>query len=235
MASQIFIYRKNKNKKVQFFLVFLALFIIVSSIYAIINRSDGKTSLLPNFILTAKEQEKNTNKVRAEKMITVKKAAKGFFTHLRFADIPYDMSQLSFKDIQENDHKLIEFTGKPMLINLWAIWCVPCRAEMPELGQLKRDMSGENFDVIAINIDKTASPEKIQQFLHEVHADNLVYYRDETMNILQDIRKQGLALGLPVTLLVDENGRLIASFNGAAPWANDDAKALIKAITETTW
>ncbi len=149
---------------------------------------------------------------------------------MRFVDTPADMNQLSFKDIQGKDHKLAEFTGKPLLINLWAIWCAPCRTEMPELAQLKREMGGENFDVIAINVDKIASSEKIQKFLQDVHADNLLYYRDETMEIFNNIRKQGLALGLPVTLLINKEGYLIASFNGAAPWANDDAKTLIKAV-----
>ncbi|WP_425490172.1 peroxiredoxin family protein, partial [Bartonella capreoli] len=93
---------------------------------------------------------------------------------------------------------------------------------------------GENFDVMAINIDKATSPEKIQKFLQDVHADNLLYYRDETMAIFNSVRKQGLALGLPITFLIDKKGYLIASFNGAAPWANDDAKALIKAVIQET-
>lgn len=49
------------------------------------------------------------------------------------------------------------------------------------------------------------------------------------MDIFNNVRKQGLALGLPITFLIDKEGYLIASFNGAAPWANEDAKALIKA------
>ncbi|MET3589115.1 thiol-disulfide isomerase/thioredoxin [Bartonella silvatica] len=162
--------------------------------------------------------------------MAIKTAAKGFFTHIRFADKHYDMNKLSFKDMEGNNHELVEFTGKPILVNLWAIWCKPCRTEMPELAQLKRELGGENFDVIAINTDTTASPEKIQKFLQDVHADNLLYYRDETMAIFNTMRKQGLALGLPITLLIDKNGHLIASYNGQAPWANDDAKALIKAV-----
>ncbi|EJF98263.1 hypothetical protein MEI_00762 [Bartonella vinsonii subsp. arupensis Pm136co] len=221
MFPQIFISPKNNNKKRQCFLLFsiiLLSFIIALNIYATIAHSHKKA------------QEINTDKAQAEKMLAIQKAAKGFFTHMRFADTLLDMKELSFKDIQGKDYKLSDFTGKPMLINLWAIWCAPCRTEMPELAQLKRELGGENFDVIAINIDKTASPEKIQKFLQDVHADNLLYYRDETMDIFNNVRKQGLALGLPITFLIDKNGHLIASFNGAAPWANDDAKALIRAV-----
>ncbi|WP_019222991.1 TlpA disulfide reductase family protein [Bartonella rattaustraliani] len=205
-------------------------FIIALSLYTIINDHNKRGDFFSNFISTATAQETNTENTHAEKITTIKANAKGFFTRIRFANKPYDMNQLSFKDIQGKDYKLAAFTGKPLLINLWAIWCVPCRTEMPELAQLKRELGGNNFDVIAINTDKTASPEKIQQFLKDVHADNLLYYRDETMDIFNSVRKQGLALGLPITLLVDKNGYLLASYNGAAPWANDDAKALIKAV-----
>ncbi|WP_102829962.1 TlpA disulfide reductase family protein [Bartonella bovis] len=228
MIPQIFINWKNKKTQCLF-----TSFIIALSLYATINH-DHKTPLFPHFISVAKAQETNTNKIKAEKIIAIKKETKGFFKHIRFADTSYNIGQFSFKDIQGKDHKFSEFTGKPLLINLWAIWCAPCRVEMPELAQLKRDMKEENFDVIAINIDKVASPEKIQQFLREVHADNLTYYRDEKMNIFTNIRKQGLALGLPITLLVDQDGDLIASFNGIAPWANDDAKAFIKTIIKKT-
>lgn len=218
--------QKKKNKKGFFIASFFVVVILaIVSLYAIKNPHDKIVSSFTNFI-----SGKNTEKIQEEKITAIRKAAKGFFTHMRFADTPTDMKQLSFKDIQGKDHKLAEFTGKPLLINLWAIWCAPCRIEMPELAQLKREMGGENFDVIAINIDKTASSEKIQQFLQDVHADNLLYYRDETMDIFNNIRKHGLALGLPVTLLINKEGYLIASFNGAAPWANDDAKALIKAV-----
>ncbi|WP_019219316.1 TlpA disulfide reductase family protein [Bartonella florencae] len=228
MVSQIFDSQKKKNKKKLVIASFLAALILAGvSLYAIKASHDKRASPFANFI-----SEKNTEKRQVEKMGTIRKAAKGFFANIRFSDTLLDMNTLSFKDLQGKDHKLSEFTGKPILINLWAIWCAPCRAEMPELAQLKRELGGENFDVIAINTDKTASSEKIQQFLQNVDANNLVYYRDETMNIFNNVRKQGLALGLPITLLIDKNGHLIASYNGAAPWANADAKALIKAVIE---
>ncbi|WP_142416650.1 TlpA family protein disulfide reductase [Bartonella massiliensis] len=217
--------KKNKKRKIFIVSSFAAIILVGFSLYAIKSHHDKSASSFANSL-----SKENTEKIQNKKMIAIQKAATGFFAHMRFTDKPLDMKNLSFKDIQGKDHTLADFTGKPILINLWAIWCVPCRTEMPELAQLKRELGGENFDVIAINIDKAASPEKIQQFLQDIHADNLAYFRDETMNIFNDMRKQGLALGLPITFLIDKNGYLIASYNGAAPWANDDAKALIKAV-----
>lgn len=217
--------KKNNKKKLFIASCFVALILAGISLHATKGSYNKKASFVANVI-----SEEENKKTQEEKIITLQKAAKGFFTNMRFAATPSDMKELSFKDLQGKDHKLAQFTGKPILLNLWAIWCAPCRTEMPELAQLKRELSGERFDVIAINTDKTASPQKIQQFLQNVDADNLVYYRDETMDIFNNLRKQGLALGLPITLLIDKNGYLIASYNGAAPWANDDAKALIKAV-----
>ncbi|PIT70616.1 TlpA family protein disulfide reductase [Bartonella tribocorum] len=227
MIPQNFKSSKKKNKKWQIFVAFffVAIILVCVSLYAI-KSHHNKNSFFSTYFIS----KENTEKIQEKKMTTIQKAATGFFAHMRFTDTPLDMNTLSFKDIQGKDHTLAEFNGKPILINLWAIWCMPCRTEMPDLAQLKRELGGENFDVIAINIDKAASSEKIQQFLQDIHADNLVYYRDETMNIFNDMRKQGIALGLPVTLLIDKNGYLIASYNGAAPWANDDAKTLIKAV-----
>ncbi|KEC56013.1 TlpA disulfide reductase family protein [Bartonella koehlerae] len=224
---------KKKKTKMRIFIACFSVAVILIGIglHATKEPHDKKASFFTNLIPRERE---NVGKIQEEKMVAIRKAAKGFFTHLRFADTPYDMNQLSFKNLQGKYHKLGEFTGKPMLINLWAIWCLPCRTEMPELAQLKRELGGENFDVIAINIDQAASPEKIQQFLQNIGADNLLYYRDETMSIFNNLRKQGLALGLPITFLIDKKGHLIASFNGAAPWANDDAKALIKAFIRET-
>ncbi|WP_019221011.1 TlpA disulfide reductase family protein [Bartonella senegalensis] len=227
MISQNTTSLKKKKSKIR---ILIACFFVVVILFCIglyvTKKPHEKTgSFFANFI-----SRENVEKIQEEKMVAIKKSAKGFFAHLRFADTPTDMNQLSFKDLEGKNHQLSEFTGKPMLINLWAIWCLPCRTEMPELAQLKRELGGENFDVMAINIDQTASPEKIQQFLQNVGADNLLYYRDETMAIFNNVRKQGLALGLPITFLIDKKGHLIASFNGAAPWADDDAKTLIKAF-----
>ncbi|WP_455474091.1 TlpA family protein disulfide reductase [Bartonella sp. B30(2025)] len=226
MTSQIFNNFRKKGKKTQFFLILL----VIVCLYAAINYIGKKVFFTSHFMSETTEQAQNLDKTQEERIMEIKKASKGFFTHIQFANASHDMRQLSFQDIQGKDHKLAEFSGKPMLINLWAIWCAPCRTEMPELAQLKREMGGDNFDVMAINVDKVASFEKIQKFLYDAQANNLVYYRDSTMNIFKNVGRIFPALGLPVTFLIDKNGYLIASLNGAAPWGNDDAKALIKAV-----
>ena len=122
--------------------------------------------------------------------------------------------------------------GNERVLNLWATWCAPCREEMPALDELQAALGGDTFEVIAVNIDQ-GSDEKPKNFLSEIGVSNLGFYRDNTMGIFNTLKKEGYAFGLPVTLLVDGNGCLLANMNGPAHWSGDDAKAYIsKALTE---
>lgn len=162
----------------------------------------------------------------------LQRAAKGFFTALRVADKSYYAGEIVFQDSQNKDVKLADFKGKTLLVNLWAVWCVPCRDEMPELAALKKKLGKSSFDVLAINVDRSAD-KKISDFLEDVQATNLAVYRDKSMKTFQTLKHEGLGLGLPITLLVDPQGCVLASFNGSAPWANQDAVAFIEAAMKT--
>jgi thiol-disulfide isomerase/thioredoxin len=120
-------------------------------------------------------------------------------------------------------------SGKTVLLNLWATWCAPCRHEMPALNQLQAEEGGADFEVVAINVD-TGSDEKPKRFLEETQVDALGYYRDATMGVFNELKRRGLALGLPVTVLIDGDGCMLAHMNGPAEWASADAKALIASV-----
>lgn len=119
---------------------------------------------------------------------------------------------------------LDDLKGKVVLLNLWATWCAPCRKEMPHLDQLQRDMGSDQFEVVAVSVDR-GSAEKSKQFLAEVGATALRFYHDPTA-------KAGfsfMAIGMPTTLLFDRAGREIGRLVGPAEWHSDDAKNLIRA------
>ncbi|WP_117196135.1 thiol:disulfide interchange protein TlpA [Rhizobium terrae] len=135
---------------------------------------------------------------------------------------------LAFKGPDGKDLKTADFSGKTVLLNLWATWCGPCREEMPALNALQKEMGGRDFEVVAVNID-TGSDEKPKAFLAEYGVDALGYYRDSSMGVFNALKKEGLAFGLPVTLVMDKKGCLISAMNGPAAWDSPDAKALITA------
>jgi thiol-disulfide isomerase/thioredoxin len=121
---------------------------------------------------------------------------------------------------------LADHAGKTVLMNLWATWCAPCRAEMPALDALQKKKGGDKFEVVAVNVD-TGDDIKPKKFLSEIGIQSLGYYRDNTLGLFETLKKDGLALGLPVTLLIDKDGCLLASMNGPAEWSSDDARKLI--------
>ncbi len=143
---------------------------------------------------------------------------------------PHPVPGLTFKGADGKDLTLADFAGKTVLLNLWATWCVPCREEMPALNALQKSAGGDRFEVVAVNID-TGDDEKPKAFLDETGVDDLGFYRDASMGVFNTLKKEGLAFGLPVTLLMDDKGCLISSMNGPAAWDSEDAKALIKAAT----
>lgn len=162
----------------------------------------------------------------------LKPLAKGDVAAFSVMEEPRPVSPLLFKagaaGSGQKDLSLADFAGRTVLVNLWATWCVPCREEMPALDELQAAEGGANFEVVAINIDN-GDDTKPQAFLAETGIGSLAYYRDNTLSVFNQLKKDGLAFGLPVTLLVDGKGCLLGSMNGPAHWAGADARALVAA------
>jgi thiol-disulfide isomerase/thioredoxin len=163
-----------------------------------------------------------------EKAVAIAEAARGEVAAMLPAEPPQSLAQLSFNAPDGAPMTLADLSGKTLLVNLWATWCAPCRREMPALDQLQAEMGGEDFEVVAINVD-TGGDDKPKKFLAETGVESLAYYRDPTLGLFNELKRRSLALGLPVTLLVDGEGCLLANMNGPAEWASRDAKKLIAA------
>ncbi|SKA18563.1 thiol:disulfide interchange protein TlpA [Consotaella salsifontis] len=143
---------------------------------------------------------------------------------------PFDASSLSFTDADGKDVTLASFTGKALLLNIWATWCVPCREEMPALDALEAAKGGPAFAVVPVNVD-LGKLDKPRAFYEETALKSLPLYHDATMGIFNQLKTRGLALGLPISLLVDDKGCARAAINGPAEWASPDAIALVDALT----
>jgi thiol-disulfide isomerase/thioredoxin len=156
--------------------------------------------------------------------------AKGEVAAFRAPLRPASMAKLTFSGPDGQPVKLADFAGKTVLLNLWATWCIPCRAEMPALAKLQAAKGGGDFQVVAVSLDLTG-PERPKAFLKEVGADNLTFYADSTNAVLRDRDLAGS--GLPQTYLLDPKGCQIGVVTGPAEWASADAAALIDAAVKT--
>ncbi|MEO0619272.1 MAG: TlpA disulfide reductase family protein [Pseudomonadota bacterium] len=139
---------------------------------------------------------------------------------------------LSNDDEVEGDGKparLKDWSGKVVLVNLWATWCAPCRKEMPDLVKLREELAGPDFELLAISIDR-GGPGKPKKFLNEIGAQALGLHQGPTTTTSGPLK----AFGMPTTVLFDRKGREIGRLVGPADWKSDAAKALMRKAIEAT-
>jgi thiol-disulfide isomerase/thioredoxin len=153
--------------------------------------------------------------------------AEGQLAALEVDSHPKPAVDISFKDADGRKLTLADFKGRNVLLNLWATWCVPCRAEMPALDRLQAKRGGADFQVVAVNID-TNRLDRPPAFLDEAGVKTLKRYSDPTADAFEALKVAGKALGLPTSLLVDAEGCELAVMAGPAPW---DSAAGDKVVT----
>jgi len=137
---------------------------------------------------------------------------------------PKPLPDIAFQDGAGKPLKLSDWKGRVVLINLWATWCAPCRKEMPDLAGLQKELGSDQFEVVAISVDRKGA-EASSAFLKETGADNLKLYVEPTTAIVGELQ----SAGLPATILVDRQGREIGRLLGPADWASPEAQALVRA------
>lgn len=155
-------------------------------------------------------------------------AAKGEVAAMLASEDPQSLLTLAFNGPDGRPKTLTDFSGRTVLLNLWATWCVPCREEMPALDRLQGAAGSDTFEVVAVNVDSGLA-DKPRAFLEEINVSKLTFYHEPELALFNELKKRGLVLGLPVTLLVGPDGCLRAAMNGPAKWDSADALSFIEA------
>jgi len=155
--------------------------------------------------------------------------AKGELAALTVAGEPRRPEPFAFERDGGAKVTLADFKGRAVLLNLWATWCAPCRAEMPALDRLEAAKGGPGFQVVAVNVD-TARLDRRDAFLDGVGVKTLARYADPSGDAFETLRKDGKALGLPVTLIIDKHGCEVGAVEGGVKWDSAQAQALVGAL-----
>jgi len=121
-----------------------------------------------------------------------------------------------------NTKKFSDYKGKPLIINIWASWCGPCRAEMGSLQRLAQRYAGKQFNVIGISTDDDGAAARAFIKYAKVSFENFL----DSNVILENMLG---ANTIPLTLLVDANGRVLEKVRGAYDW---DTPQTINAISK---
>ncbi len=150
----------------------------------------------------------------------------GDMKKLVFHQVPEATSNAAYQLADGAGEQTLEaYHGKYILLNFWATWCAPCRKEMPQLSELQATFGGDDFEVVTIATGRN-SPAGIKKFFAEINVDNLPRHQDPK----QALASQMGIFGLPITVLIDPEGREVARLRGDADWSSDSAKAVIAAV-----
>ena len=131
-----------------------------------------------------------------------------------------------FKTREGADATFEDFRGKVVVVNLWAMWCAPCRTEMPTLARLDEAYPDSELMVLPINVDATPDGLADARSFIDVH-EPLPLYSDMKFQLPFELPGEGK---MPQTVLLDRKGRIRASFSGEADWASPEARALVDAL-----
>jgi len=120
-------------------------------------------------------------------------------------------------------HSLAEYRGRVVLVNFWATWCAPCRAEMPSLERLRRSLEGEPFVLLAVNVGEDAAA--VRAFAEQLPMGFPLLLDRDT----QVARAWG-ARALPVTFVVGPEGRIRYQALGERNWADVEIRSRLRAL-----
>jgi thiol-disulfide isomerase/thioredoxin len=118
---------------------------------------------------------------------------------------------LELRDLKGVPHKLEEYRGKPVVLNFWATWCVPCAAEMPLLSEMQKRYK-DRVLFIAASIDEDDMKPQIEAFVKKHQGEGLTVMMGATLDSLEDFK---VNQGMPGTVFIDAQGNIVDRLSGA--------------------
>lgn len=132
--------------------------------------------------------------------------------------------EIRLKDVNGNTINLSDFRGKIVFLNFWTTWCPTCRDEMPSMENLHQRFKNEDFAMVTINIQESAS--QVRKFYNKFKL-TFSALLDTTGEVGADFSIRSI----PTTFILDKNGRIIGGALGPREWDGKEAVALFKRLT----
>jgi thiol-disulfide isomerase/thioredoxin len=133
---------------------------------------------------------------------------------------PLPIPDVTLTDLDGRALGAAQLRGKTVLLNFWATWCLPCRAEMPALEMLHRGFRHREFLVLAVNF-KEASPD-VRRFVQNLNVSFPV-----ALDVDGSLSRALQVRGLPVSFLLDPGGKLLWKAIGAREWNGAEGRAYL--------
>lgn len=137
--------------------------------------------------------------------------------------VPFNVpDDVAFFDADNNEIFLNRFEGKVTLLSFWATWCAPCTKELPELDILQKDFRKLPFEIVTVSQDFQGL--KIVQDYFKNHK---IRYLKPYLDHKNELFKALSVVGLPTSLLIDENGVVVKIFTGSINWYDQGTRDII--------
>ncbi len=148
-------------------------------------------------------------------------ASDDFSKNIVIYEKPKVIKELKFKDLNLQEIDLTNKKGNIMILNFWATWCAPCRREMPSLERLTHNYP--EIKVYAINMEKP-NKLKAQDFFKFIGVLSLDIYFDPKLKLVKQFKMRGL----PMSILIDKNGKEFGRVVGEIDFMNEKFIEILK-------
>ena len=188
-----------------------------------LNRNFSTIYFIKKFITGKEAKSISTLPVQSKNQSLIKPYAAKFAKKPGQVKVGGYLRETTLNGLNVSNKKFSDYKGKPLIINVWASWCGPCRAEMDSLEQLSKRYNGKQFNIIGISTDD-----------YRDRAETLIRQTSITFDNFLDSRlvleKMLGANTIPLTILVDKQGRVLNKIRGAREW---DSPKMIESIGKT--
>lgn len=137
---------------------------------------------------------------------------------------PFRYEDVEFRDLEGKVVKLSDYEGKVIMLNLWATWCPPCRAEMPSMDRLYEKYKKSNFIILAVSIGE--DKKTVSSFLKQSPHQFPVF-----LDHKNEVSRTYSTGSIPTTYLINKKGELIARFVGGRQWDSAQAYEMVEILT----
>ncbi len=146
--------------------------------------------------------------------------------NLVVSDGPIEPPPIAFTDEAGEELILADYRGTPVAVHFWATWCFPCRAEMPTMDALQREL-GDDLVILPLSLDRDGAP-LVRNYYNDHDLVTLPVMIDEKMAAGRALRVHGI----PATVFINAEGAEVARVLGDRDWSDPDVIALVRRIVE---
>ena len=142
---------------------------------------------------------------------------------------PVPAPDFTLEDMDGKSYTLSSLRGKVVMVNFWATWCPPCREEIPSMETVHQALKNDDFIILAIN--QWESPDHVFSYMGQLDVYPnfpILFDRDSSVSVAFGVQ------GLPTTLLIDKQGRVIYRAMGGRNFNHPEVRSLIRQMIDAS-